>query len=210
MLYNSNRDAIYAARNCLHLHTEDLPAELRESQYLTIAGEQLTRIAGIIERMRDFYRPPRGDLAPANLNEMLEGTLALAGLNSQQVVGKVIFSPDPALPAVVGNGDQLRQVFLNLILNAIDAMPNGGTLTVRTIAGPTVAVIEVQDTGIGIAEDIRARLFEPFFTNKPNGTGLGLSISAHIVTQHGGQIEVDSRVGHGSTFRVVLPYLPPA
>jgi two-component system NtrC family sensor kinase len=201
---------LYAARNCLHLHTEDLPAELRESQYLTIAGEQLTRIAGIIERMRDFYRPPRGDLAPANLNEMLEGTLALAGLNSRHVVGKVIFSPEPALPVVVGNGDQLRQVFLNLILNAIDAMPNGGTLTVRTIAGPTVAVIEVQDTGIGIAEDIRAQLFEPFFTNKPNGTGLGLSISAHIVTQHGGQIEVDSRVGHGSTFRVVLPYLPAA
>jgi two-component system, NtrC family, sensor kinase len=201
---------LYAARNCLHLLEEDLPTELRESQYLTIARDQLTRIAGIIERMRDFYRPPRGDLAPANLNEMLEGTLALAGLNSRHVVGKVIFSPDPALPAVVGNGDQLRQVFLNLILNAIDAMPEGGTLTVRTIAGPTVAVIEVQDTGIGIAEDIRSQLFEPFFTNKPNGTGLGLSISAHIVTQHGGQIEVDSRVGHGSTFRVVLPYRPVA
>lgn len=201
---------LYAARNCLHLLEEDLPAELRESQYLTIAREQLTRIAGIIERMRDFYRPPRGDLAPANLNEMLEGTLALAGLNSRHVAGKVIFSPDSALPAVVGNGDQLRQVFLNLILNAIDAMPNGGTLTVRTIAGPTVAVIEVQDTGIGIAEDIRAQLFEPFFTNKPNGTGLGLSISAHIVTQHGGQIEVDSHVGQGSTFRVVLPYKPGA
>jgi two-component system NtrC family sensor kinase len=201
---------LYAARNCLHLLEEDLPAELRESQYLTIAREQLTRIAGIIERMRDFYRPPRGELAPANLNEMLEGTLALAGLNSRHVVGKVIFLPDPALPAVVGNGDQLRQVFLNLILNAIDAMPNGGTLTVRTIAGPTVAVIEIEDTGIGIAEDIRVRLFEPFFTNKPNGTGLGLSISAHIVTQHGGQIEVDSRVGHGSTFRVVLPYQPAA
>jgi two-component system NtrC family sensor kinase len=201
---------LYAARNCLHLLEEDLPAELRESQYLSIAREQLTRIAGIIERMRDFYRPPRGDLIPNNLNEMLEGTLALAELNARHVVSKVIFTPDPKLPAVVGNGDQLRQVFLNLILNAIDAMPEGGALTVRTIAGPTVAVIEVQDSGIGIAADIRARLFEPFFTNKPNGTGLGLSISAHIVTQHGGQIEVDSRVGHGSTFRVVLPYQPGA
>jgi len=201
---------LYAARNCLHLLEEDLPAELRDSQYLSIAREQLTRIAGIIERMRDFYRPQRGDLAPADLNEMLEGTLALAGLNSRHVVGKVIFAPDPRLPPVVGNSDQLRQVFLNLLLNAIDAMPDGGTLTVRTIAGPTVAVVEVQDTGIGIAEDIRARLFEPFFTNKPTGTGLGLSISAHIVTQHGGQIEVDSRVGHGSTFRVVLPYRPAA
>jgi signal transduction histidine kinase len=110
------------------------------------------------------------------------------------------------LPEVRCNSDQLRQVFLNLILNAIDAMPQGGTLTVRTIAGPSVAVVEVQDTGVGIAEDIRARLFEPFFTNKPTGTGLGLSISAHIVTQHGGQIVVESAEGQGSTFRVALPY----
>jgi two-component system NtrC family sensor kinase len=99
-------------------------------------------------------------------------------------------------------------VFLNMIINAGEAMPQGGTLTVRTSAGPAVAVVEIQDTGTGIPESIRRRLFEPFFTNKPNGTGLGLSISAHIVTQHGGQIEVDSREGHGSTFRIVLPYEP--
>jgi two-component system NtrC family sensor kinase len=199
---------LYAARNCLYLLEEDLPVELRDSQYLTIARDQLTRIAGIIERMRDFYRPTRGDMAPADLNELLEGTLALAGLNTRHAAIKVIFTPDPTLPAVVGNSDQLRQVFLNLILNAIDAMPKGGALTVRTIAGSTLAVVEVQDTGIGIPADIRARLFEPFFTNKPNGTGLGLSISAHIVTQHGGQVEVESHVGQGSTFRVVLPYQP--
>jgi two-component system NtrC family sensor kinase len=109
---------------------------------------------------------------------------------------------------VLCNADQLRQVFLNLTLNAIDAMPQGGTLTVRTIAGSTVAVVEIQDSGIGIPPDIRARLFEPFFTNKPQGTGLGLSISAHIVTQHGGQIEVESVEGQGSTFRVVLSHQP--
>ena len=85
-------------------------------------------------------------------------------------------------------------------------MPNDGTLTVHTEPGATVAIVEIRDTGIGIPEDVRARLFEPFFTNKPNGTGLGLSISPHIVTQHGGRIEVDSAEGHGSTFRVVLPY----
>jgi len=69
-----------------------------------------------------------------------------------------------------------------------------------------LAIIEIQDTGIGIPDDLRAHLFEPFWTNKPNGTGLGLSISAHIVTQHGGQIEVDSTPGAGATFRIVLPY----
>jgi two-component system NtrC family sensor kinase len=199
---------LYAARNCLYLLESDLPAELRESEYLTIARDQLARIAGIIERMRDFYRPSRGDLAPADLNELLESTLALAGLNTRHAAIKMIFTPASELPLVLCNADQLRQVFLNLILNAIDAMPDGGTLTVRSIAGPTVAVVEVQDTGIGIPQDIRARLFEPFFTNKSQGTGLGLSISAHIVTQHSGQIEVESVEGQGSTFRIVLPYQP--
>jgi PAS domain S-box-containing protein len=199
---------LYAARNCLALLEQDAPPSMRESPFLGIAREQLTRIAGIIERMREFYRPDRGTLAPCDIHHLLEETLALVGLNLQHQPIRLIFTPAPDLPRVVGNGDQLRQVFLNLILNAIEAMPDGGTLTVRTSAGPTVALIEVQDSGIGIPADIRLRLFEPFFTNKPNGTGLGLSISAHIVTQHGGQIEVDSIVGQGSTFRVVLPFQP--
>jgi signal transduction histidine kinase len=158
--------------------------------------------------MRQFSRPSRGDMAPADLNQLLESTLALASVNMRHAGVRVIFTPEPDLPAVVCNADQLRQVFLNLILNAGDAMPSGGALTIRTLAGPTVAIAEIQDTGIGIPEDIRGRLFEPFFTNKPHGTGLGLSISAHIVTQHGGQIEVESVEGKGSTFRVVLPYQP--
>jgi signal transduction histidine kinase len=199
---------LYAARNCLYLLEDEPPERMRESGYLAIAREQLTRIAGIIQRMRDFYRPARGDLAPADINDIVQDTLALAGLNTRNAEIKIIFAPDHALPAVLCSADQLRQVFLNLVLNAIEAMPNGGTLTVRTVAGPTVALIEIEDTGTGIPDDIRAHLFEPFFTNKPHGTGLGLSISAHIATQHGGQIEVDSVEGKGSTFRVVLPYKP--
>lgn len=197
---------LYATRNALYLLEDELPADTRNSPYLTIARDGLGRIARVIERMRDFYRPARGEMEPSDLNQALEATIALTGLNMRHTTIQVIFTPDGALPLVVCNVDQLRQVFLNLILNAIDAMPTGGTLTVRTVAGPTVALIEVQDTGIGIPDSIRPRLFEPFFTNKPNGTGLGLSISAHIATQHGGQIEVESKAGQGSTFRVVLPY----
>ena len=197
---------LYAARNGLYLIEDDLPPDVRQSPYWNMIGEQLTRIAGIIERMRDFYRPPRGELVPYNINQLLEETLALAELNLRNGTVQIIFAPAPDLPRVQCNGDQLRQVFLNLVLNAIDAMPNGGTLTVRTIAAPTLAMVEIEDTGIGIAPDVRAHLFEPFWTDKPNGTGLGLSISAHIVTQHGGQIEVDSAPGDGATFRMVLPY----
>lgn len=197
---------LYAARNSLYLLGEDLPPNRRDSPYLTMASDQLTRIARIIERMRDFYRPTRGELGRYDLNQLLEETLALAGLNARQGAIQMIFTPAHDLPLVLCNGDQLRQVFINLVLNAIEAMPEGGTLTVRTEAGSTVALVEIQDTGVGIPDDIRAHLFEPFFTNKPNGTGLGLSISAHIVTQHGGRLEVTSAVGEGSTFRVVLPY----
>ncbi len=196
---------LYAVRNCLHLLEEDLPTALRDSEYLVLARDQLARIAGIIERMRDFYRPSRGDMTLHNLNTLLEDTLALAGLQTRPAVIQVIFSPANDLPMIVCSGDQLRQVFLILILNAIDAMPDGGTLTVRTIAGSTVAVVEVQDTGVGIPDNIRAHLFDAFFTTKPTGTGLGLSISAHIVTQHGGQINVESGAGQGSIFRIALP-----
>lgn len=199
---------LYAARNCLYLLEEDLPAALQDTPYIHMAREQLGRIATIIERMRDFYRPTRGDMSPHNLNQLIEETLMLAGFNLRHTTITMNFTPDRSLPPVVCNGDQLRQVFLNLALNAIDAMPNGGALTVRTLAQPTVAVIEVTDTGVGLTEELRARIFEPFFTNKPNGTGLGLPISGHIVTQHGGQIEVESRPNAGSTFRVVLPYQP--
>jgi two-component system, NtrC family, sensor kinase len=197
---------LYAARNSLFLLSEDLPPELADSSYLALASQQLDRIARIIERMRDFYRPTRGELAEHDLNQLLEETLALAGLNLRHGTVNMIFTPALDLPRALCNGDQLRQVFLNLVLNAIEAMPDGGTLTVRTERGPTVAVIEIQDTGVGIPDEVRSHLFEPFWTNKPNGTGLGLSISAHIVTQHGGQIEVESVVDQGSTFRVVLPY----
>jgi two-component system, NtrC family, sensor kinase len=197
---------LYAARNSLFLLEEDLPGAAQSSPYLAMASEQLSRIARIIERMRDFYRPTRGEMGRNDLNQLLEETLALVEFNVRHGAINIIFTPAQDLPPVLCNADQIRQVFLNLALNAIDAMPDGGTLTVRTEAGPTVALVEIQDTGIGMSEQTRAHLFEPFWTNKPNGTGLGLSISAHIVTQHGGRIEVESIEGQGSTFRVVLPY----
>jgi two-component system sensor kinase FixL len=197
---------LYAVRSCLHLLAEDLPVPLRDSQYLSIARDQLTRIAGVIERMHHFYRPEQAEMAPQDLNSLLEETLTLARLQVRYTAIAVSFEPAANLPLVLCNGDQLRQVLLNLIFNGIDAMPDGGTLTVRTLAGPEAVTVEVQDTGAGISEETRARLFDAFFTTKPSGTGLGLSICAHIVAQHGGHIDVESTPGQGSIFRVILPF----
>ncbi len=110
---------------------------------------------------------------------------------------------------VVGNEVQLSQVFVNLFVNAIDAMPNGGNLHIATHTSPSgdMACIEVADTGVGIAPDVLPYIFDAFFTTKPEGegTGLGLSVSQEIITQYGGRMEVESQPGQGTTFRVWLP-----
>jgi CheY-like chemotaxis protein len=111
------------------------------------------------------------------------------------------------LPPVPGNPAELREVLTNLILNALDAMPNGGTLTLTSRADERGVIIEVQDTGIGMTDEVRRRIFDPFFTTKgPKGTGLGLAVVYGIVTRHGGEIQVESREGVGSTFTIRLPY----
>lgn len=202
---------LYAARNSLYLVEQDLPPDAPQRTFLTIAQQELGRIARIITRMRDFYRPSRGELSSTNINALLRETLELVTthLRHNHVAVHAHLTND--LPAIVAHADQLRQVFLNVILNACDAMPNGGELTVKSslIAArpesPAALAIAISDTGVGIAPEHLPHLFEPFYTTKPQGTGLGLAISAHIVTQHGGRILVDSQPGAGTTFTILLP-----
>ncbi len=206
---------LYAARNSLYLVEQDLPPDAPQRTFLTIAQQELGRIARIITRMRDFYRPSRGELTSANINALLRETLELVTthLRHNHVTVRTQLAND--LPPIVAHADQLRQVFLNVILNACDAMPHGGELTVSTSliatrpeAPPTLS-IAISDTGVGIASEHIPHLFEPFYTTKPHGTGLGLAISAHIITQHGGRILVDSEPGVGTTFTILLPLEAP-
>ncbi|MCS6840906.1 MAG: ATP-binding protein [Roseiflexus sp.] len=202
---------LYAARNSLYLVEQDIPPDTPQRHFLTIAQNELGRIARIITRMRDFYRPARDELEPTEINDLLAETIELVQthLRHGQVTVTVNFCPH--LPRLIAHPDQLRQVFLNLMLNACDAMPNGGELHIATElsrndeAGTQYVVISVRDTGVGISPEHMPHLFEPFYTTKPQGTGLGLAISAHIVTQHGGHIQVESTPGVGSTFTVLLP-----
>src|SRR5262249_31360509 len=120
---------------------------------------------------------------------------------------RVVTELDPELPVTTVNEGQLRQVFLGLAGNALEAMDGRGTLTIRTRAPRDEIEIEFADTGPGIPESVLPRIFDPFFTTKPpgQGTGLGLAIAQGIVADHGGRIDVRSRAGEGSVFRVVLP-----
>jgi signal transduction histidine kinase len=165
------------------------------------------RASYIIENLLKFARPPEERMVPTNINESLDETLSL--LANQLKVHRVKLRKDfvPDLPQVVGNKSLLQQVFTNMILNACNAMPDGGSLTVATTASKAEVEIHFADTGVGIPTEHLSKIFDPFFTTMPvgKGIGLGLSISYSIIQQHQGTIEVESVVGKGTTFTVRLP-----
>lgn len=179
--------------------------------YIEIIENEVLRCKQIVDQLLDFSRPKQLAKSPVDLNEVVEKTLFLMKHHSGFKKMTLVKELDPALPAVPrGNAEQLVQVLMALIINATDATGSHGTISIRTRAGPTGAdgaIVEVGDTGHGIARSELSKIFEPFYTTKApgTGTGLGLAICYGIVQDHRGRIEVDSVVGKGSTFRVLLP-----
>jgi hypothetical protein len=177
------------------------------TQLLEKIERQTFRAAKIVNSLLNLARPSGGETGPVDLNGVIGDILSL--LEHQFKLGHVQVRKDLAKPAVIVRGVEykLQQVFLNLFLNARDAMPKGGWLTVATGLDGTSAVIEVADTGVGIPADHLGRIYDPFFTTKPEGrgTGLGLSVTYGIVQEHGGSLTCDSQTGQGTRFRLVLP-----
>ncbi len=191
--------------NCLHLASrEELTLEERNN-YLRMAEEELERLGGTVQRMLDFYRPGALDRMPSDVNELVQRVVAL--LEKQLADGSVRLRQQfaPGLPLVVVVGNQIQQVFFNLILNAMEAMPGGGDLVITTQRDKSNVEILFQDTGKGVPPDARENIFEPFMSTRENGTGLGLSVSYGIITAHGGSLELLSGNGRGACFRVALP-----
>jgi two-component system NtrC family sensor kinase len=166
------------------------------------ALESIARLAG---QLRDFSRPASGEWKPIDVNKSVISVLRLVSkeLMLCQIEMEELLEPD--LPPVRGDARQLEQVFLNLILNARDAMPGGGRLRVETAADTDTVYVRFEDTGVGIQRENLARIFEPYFTTKDDrGTGLGLAICDRIISQQGGKITVSSKVGQGTTFVIHL------
>jgi hypothetical protein len=179
------------------------------TQLLEKIERQTFRAAKIVNSLLNLARPSGGETGAVDLNAVIGDILSL--LEHQFKLGHVQVGKDLAKPAVIVRGAEykLQQVFLNLFLNARDAMPKGGWLTVATRIEGESAVIEVADTGVGIPADHLGRIYDPFFTTKPEGrgTGLGLSVTYGIVQEHGGSLTCDSQPGQGTRFRLVLPLL---
>jgi two-component system NtrC family sensor kinase len=182
------------------------PQELVED--LEVVRRQARRISEIVRGLLAFSRPSRLEVREVRLDQVVEQSLALAAPQYRTAGIRLRKCYAPDLPLVWVDPDRLEQVFVNILNNAIDAMPQGGDLSVTTgLRDPRMVFVTFCDAGVGIPEDHLRRIFDPFFTTKPagKGTGLGLAVSYGIVRDHGGEIQVESEAGRGSAFTVVLP-----
>jgi PAS domain S-box-containing protein len=192
------------------------PAEDARHKALEVVDGEVQRMADLVSNLLGFSRAGREQVSAVDLREEAAKTVELIDhhLRKRQVRVETDCSPDA--PAVNADRQQVRQVLLNLLTNAGDAMPGGGRLTVRVraaqLAGRPAATIELADTGTGIPAEHLSRIFDPFFTTKDEGkgTGLGLAICKRIVEQHHGTLAVESEVGKGTTFLITLPVQAPA
>jgi signal transduction histidine kinase len=177
---------------------------------LARSQEGASRVKQIVQDLRTFSRTDQAELTQVSLNEAIQRTLTL--IEPRTKIGIVVERDFGELPDVRCYAGQLNQVFMNLLMNACDALDGHGKINVRTRAVPGGVQLEVRDDGPGMSAEVRSRIFEPFFTTKPvgKGTGLGLSISHGIVERHGGSMTVDSAPGAGATFTIRLPLEPPA
>ena len=203
-----------AVQNALYLLQKELGADANNRQYLEIASRETQRMSRILRQMLGFYRQQEA-MGETDLNALAEEAAGLVLKRLRERGVQIATQLDPGLPRIRASADQLKQVLLNLLLNAADSMPKGGTITVATQAGAGTETevfgrdavqIQVRDTGEGIPDELIAQIFEPFFSTKSGkGTGLGLWVSQGIVQSHGGTMRVRSRVGRGTTFMITLP-----
>jgi nitrogen-specific signal transduction histidine kinase len=184
----------------------DLALDQHQGQMFEDILIEIKKIDRIVQQVLHFAKPREPQFLPNQLNEVVSYCQDLSKAYLRKT--KIEISADLAddIPLLVMDFNQISQVLMNLLINAIEAMPDGGRISLRTYRQlePQGVVLEVRDTGAGIMEEDRERIFDPFYTRKPEGTGLGLSISRQILEKHGAYIEVDSSLGEGTTFRIVF------
>lgn len=198
---------IYNIQNCLEaLERRGDPLDPNR-EFLTLAQEELLRMAGLTRRLLDQSRPLSDAVAPTDLNALVRRVLTLADTEMESRGVEVEAALDPTLPRVTVHPEAIQQVLANLVYNAGDAMPGGGTLRVQTRVADDAVEVIVEDTGTGISDQDLPHIFEAFYTTKPGiaGIGLGLFVSEGIVRGHRGRLSVESTVGRGSRFTVRLP-----
>jgi len=198
---------IYGIMNTLDLLKSEIPPESKRRRILELSLSETHRLAEMLRNMLSFSKPEEEVRQPVNINELIEGILLIMDKQMQESTVKVKTYFDEKIPEVMASRNQLRQVMLNMFKNAKEAMPKGGTLTIGTRSEKDKVLIHIRDTGVGIPEENRAKIFEAFFTTKQKvkGVGLGLSVCYGIIKSHGGEVKIDSEEGKGTHFTISFP-----
>lgn len=200
----SNPMMIIAGRAQIALMEEIQDKYLRES--MEIIRDQCGRAKDILQRLLKFSKATKGETTEININDSIESVVKLLEHQYSLLNIKIINNYAPSLPAIKGDDKQLQEVFMNMLNNAAQAMPKGGTITITTLKEKNMVRIEFKDTGEGISEENLKKLFVPFFTTKEKGTGLGLSVCYGIIRAHGGEIKYTSKLGEGTTAIILFPF----
>jgi len=198
---------LYGIMNTLELLKTEIPPDSKRRKILELSLSEAQRLTEMLRNMLSFSKPEEEEKRPLKINELIEGILLVMEKQMKESNIKVETYLDPEIPEIMASTNQLRQVFLNMFKNAKEAMPKGGILIIRTSQEDNNVMIKIQDTGVGIPDEIKDKIFEAFFTTKQKvkGVGLGLSVCYGIVKDHGGEIRVESEEGKGATFTISLP-----
>ena len=189
-----------------HLRSLDEAARTKTAKYLQVLVDEMQRLNKVIGGLLDFAKPVSMSIAPTRLDAVLRDLADLIGPQAKKRSVEVLLELPAALPAISGDAAQLKQAFLNLVLNALHAMPQGGRLTLAARATPARLVeAVVADTGVGIAPAEQAKVFDLFYTTKTEGSGLGLAVVKRVVDAHAGKIALRSEPGRGTSFTLTFP-----
>jgi signal transduction histidine kinase len=204
------RNPLTAMKMWLFSIRETVQGNAELERKLGIVSEEIARLESIVRDFLEFSRPRTLDLQPQDVAAVIDQMIELLAPRFQGEKIGITYTPRPALPPVMADAAQLKQVLLNLLGNAADAMAGGGEIRITSSAekdadGRPMVVVRIGDTGPGMSQDIQCRIFEPFFTTKETGTGLGLCIAAQVMDRHGGGLVLESSTEKGTTFAVWMP-----
>jgi signal transduction histidine kinase len=204
------RNPLVAIKTLTQLLPDRLDDEEFRNHFLQIASGEVDRISSLVNELLEFARPSEPKLEMEDINSILDGMLLLVSTETKKKFIQIVKEYTPDVPLVTVDREQIKQVFLNVLLNALEATPENGMITVKTRSfsktrGEHYVQVEFTDTGCGIPSEYLEDIFTPFFTTKTKGSGLGLSISNQIIQDHKGYIDVESQVNKGSTFFINLP-----
>ena len=200
------KNPLHNLLSCVSVLEDPSESEEEKNKILQLIKSELKRVTDLTNKMRSHFKPSEEKPGEANLNELLLATLSVFQRKFQEINIQTLVDLDESIPPLFVVSDQIKQVFINLLMNAAEAMPNGGKIFLASFHIPPIVRITITDTGIGMSPIDLERIFEAFYTTKKEkGTGLGLFVCYNIIQRHGGSIKVTSNPGEGTSFEITLP-----